>query len=130
MADSYELSVLETTFVVSRLEPASALPAWALEGPGLVAICRTEEELSIIGPEARAADVAADAPRWRALKVHGPFSFDAIGVLATLSQALAQQNISLLAVSTHDTDYLFVRTPDLARAVRALRHAGQTVHTS
>jgi hypothetical protein len=129
MADAYELSVLDTTFVVSRLAPTSAVPAWALEGPGLVAICRTEEELSIIGPESQAVDVAVDAPRWRALKVHGPFSFDAIGVLSTLSQTLAQHRISLLAVSTHDTDYLFVRTPDLARAVRALRHAGQIVHT-
>jgi hypothetical protein len=130
MPDTFELSVLDDAFVVTRLDPATPLPPWAMEGPGLVAICRTDEELSIICEESRAANVAADAPRWRALKVHGPFSFDAIGVLATLSQTLAQSHISLLAVSTHDTDYLFVRTPDLARAVRALRHAGQAVHTS
>jgi hypothetical protein len=38
--------------------------------------------------------------------------------------------VSLLAISTHDTDYLLVRSPELARAVRALRHGGHTVHTA
>jgi hypothetical protein len=61
--------------------------------------------------------------------VHGPLSFDTIGVLATLAQALANAKVSLLAISTHDTDYLFVRSAELAHAVRALRHGGHTVHT-
>ena len=66
--------------------------------------------------------------RWSALKVHGPFPFDTIGVLASLSQALANAKVSLLAISTHDTDYVFVRSAELAHAVRALRHDGHTVH--
>jgi hypothetical protein len=129
MPVTFELSVLESTFVVSRFEAAAAMPPWALEGAGLVATCRTDDELSIICAESRVPDAAPGAPRWRGLKVHGPFSFDAIGVLAALSQTLAQAQISLLAVSTHDTDYVFIRTPDLAHAVRALRHAGHVVHT-
>ena len=67
--------------------------------------------------------------RWHALKVHGPFPFETIGVLATLSQALANAKVSLLAISTHDTDYLFVRSAELAHAIRALRHHGHIVHT-
>lgn len=117
-------------FVVSRFEPRSAAPAWALEGPGFAAVCRTDEELSIITAEARVPDAPAAAPRWRGFKVHGPFPFDAIGVLAGISRALAEARISLLAVSTHDTDYIFVQSADLARAVRSLRHAGHTVHTT
>lgn len=116
-------------FVVSRFDPKSAAPVWALEGSGFAAVCRTDDELSIISAEARVPDPPASAPRWRGLKVHGPFPFDAIGVLAAISRALADARVSLLAVSTHDTDYVFVQSPDLARAVRALRHAGHTVHT-
>jgi len=67
--------------------------------------------------------------RWHALKVHGPFPFETIGVLATLAQALANAEVSLLAISTHDTDYLFVRSEQIAHAVRCLRHNGHTVHT-
>ena len=128
MSQTFELSVLDSTFVVCRLDPAAAMPAWALEGTGFVATCRTDEELSIICGEERAPTVASDAPRWRALKVRGPFPFDTIGVVSTLTQALAHAQVSVLALSTYDTDYLFVRVPDLARAVRALRHEGHTVH--
>jgi hypothetical protein len=127
MEDRFELTVLASTFVVSRLDPTVPVPAWALQGTGFVAICRTEEELSIISADEWTPEVAG--PRWRGLKVHGPFPFEAIGVIAALSRVLAAAKVSLLAVSTHDTDYLFVRTPDLARAVRALRHDGHVVHT-
>jgi uncharacterized protein len=130
MSDTYTLSVLDDTFIVCRFDAATALPAWAADGPGFVAICRTDEELSIVCGESRVPTVAAETPRWRGLKVQGPFSFDAIGVLASISRALAEAHVSLLAISTFDTDYIFVRTADLARAVRALRHAGHIVHTS
>lgn len=129
MADTYELTVMDGAFVVSRFEAGAAVPQWAVEGGGFVSVCRTDDELSILAAEGRAPDPPAGSPRWRGLKVHGPFAFDTIGVLAALSRALADSQVSLLSVSTHDTDYLFVRSPDLARAVRALRHAGHAVHT-
>jgi hypothetical protein len=129
MSETFELTVLTDRFVVSRFEARSAAPAWALEGSGFAVVCRTDDELSIITAEARVPDPPAAAPRWRGLKVHGPFPFDAIGVLAALSRALTDARVSLLAISTHDTDYVFVQSPDLARAVRALRHAGHVVHT-
>jgi uncharacterized protein len=129
MPETFELTVMQESFVVSRFDARSAAPAWALDPPGFAAVCRTDEELSIITAEARVPDPPAAAPRWRGLKVHGPFSFDAIGVLAAISRALAEAHVSLLAVSTHDTDYVFVQSHDLARAVRALRHAGHLVHT-
>jgi hypothetical protein len=126
----FELSVLRDTFVVCRLDPSTPAPAWALAAKPFSAVIRTDDELSIICGEEYAPGDTASAVRWRGLKVHGPFPFGAVGVLAKLTQALADASVSLLAVSTHDTDYLFVRSPDLARAVRALRHGGHTVHTS
>jgi uncharacterized protein len=129
MAHTFELSVLSETFVVSRFEPTTPLPAWALELSGFVALTRTAEELSIIHAEGAVASGSPTATRWRGMRVHGPFALDTIGVLSTLTHALAGANVALLAVSTHDTDYLFVQTADLARAVRALRHEGHTVHT-
>jgi hypothetical protein len=130
MSETFELTVMHDLFVVSRFEPRSAAPAWALEGTGFASVCRTDDELSIIASENLVPDPPASAPRWRGLKVHGPFPFDAIGVLAAISRALADARVSLLAVSTHDTDYIFVQSPDLARAVRSLRHAGHVVHTT
>ena len=41
--------------------------------------------------------------------------------------ALGQAQISVLALSTHGTDYVLVKGGDLARAVRALVKAGHHV---
>ena len=123
---TFELSVLAGVFVVCRFEATAPIPPWAFAGIGFVSITRTDDELTIICREDQSPD--STAVRWRCLKVHGPFPFNAIGVLSELTQVLAEAGISLLAVSTHDTDYLFVQVKDLADAVRALRRHRHTVH--
>src|SRR5687767_12163949 len=126
---AFELSVLSGAFVVCRFASSAPVPSWALETTSFVAITRTEDELSIICREQQAPRGAATPMRWHALKVHGPFPFETVGLLAALARALATAKVSLLAISTHDTDYLFVRSEQLAHAIRSLRHDGHTVHT-
>ncbi len=100
-----------------------------MAGTGLAAVIRTEAELSVVcTAEMVPRDISATSG-WRALEVRGPIPHEAIGVLARLSTALATHEISLLALSTYDTDYLLVQGRDLGRAVRALRHDGHVVHT-
>lgn len=64
---------------------------------------------------------------WRALKLHGPFAFDAVGILAALLAPLAQAGIGIFAVSTFDTDYLLVKAADLPRAMATLQAAGHVL---
>jgi hypothetical protein len=59
--------------------------------------------------------------------VNGPLPFDAVGVLSSLTRPLAAARIPILAISTFDTDLLFVRHPQLAAAIRALRRAGHRI---
>ena len=62
------------------------------------------------------------------MKAHGPFAFSEIGVLAALVAPLAEAGISVFALSTFDTDYLFTGDTHLQEAVAALRSAGHTIH--
>ena len=64
---------------------------------------------------------------FRAIGVEGTLDFSLIGILAEISSLLAQNGISLFAISTYDTDYILVRSRDLKQAVLALRQAGHTV---
>lgn len=66
---------------------------------------------------------------FRRLSVEGPLELSAIGILAALAASLAAARISVLAVSTFDTDHLLVRQGDLDRAVEALSRAGHVVRT-
>lgn len=119
------LAVLPELFAVCRLDPATPVPAWAVGS--FFSITRTATELSIVCPQAvfpAGVQVEGD---WRCLEVIGPLDFSLIGVLASLTTALAEARVSLFAISTFDTDYLLVKSAALERAIAALQRAGHSV---
>ena len=88
----------------------------------------------LVGVGSAAAAQNAAAPKgvraergFRALVVRGPLPFDAVGILAGISSALAAAGIPLLAISTFDTDYVLVREERLVDATQALRVEGHGV---
>ncbi len=118
-----EFYLLPGELAVCRLEPEEPCPPWA-QGPGLVAVVRTAEELSVICPAPRVPPGVERVEGWRALRVAGPLDMSAVGVLAGLSGCLARAGVSLLALSTFLTDYVLVRRADLGRALAALGAGG------
>ena len=75
-------------------------------------------------PEARVPDDARAELGWRCLEVLGPLDFDLTGVLASLSVPLADADISIFAISTYNTDYIFLRDRDLDKAREVLSDCG------
>lgn len=67
------------------------------------------------------------ADGWRAFRVAGSLDFSLVGILAEISGALAERNVSIFALSTFDTDYILVKGQDLNRAVNTLRREGYQV---
>ena len=61
---------------------------------------------------------------WVAFEVLGPLPFDMVGVMAQLSNTLASAGVSLLAQSSYDTDYIFVKEKDADQATVALVKSG------
>ena len=121
--EPFVLSLLHGLWAVCRLHPESAVPAWA-EGGVFFSATRTPEELSIVCEEAAVPQGAKAEKGWAALKLHGPIPFEATGVLSSLTAPLAGAGISLFALSTFDTDYLFVKADRFPEAAAALRKAG------
>ena len=113
-------------FAVVRLSARAALPRWALSRP-FHSITRTATELSIVCRQGRVPARVGREDGFRCLEVRGPFAFESIGVLASLAAPLARARIPILAISTFDTDYLFVREERLSDALRSLERAGHSV---
>jgi hypothetical protein len=61
---------------------------------------------------------------WRCLRVGGDMKLQEVGVLASIAGPLAEANVPLFAVSTFNTDYVFVMEEHLVTAVQALQKAG------
>ena len=124
-----ELTLLLERFAISRLAADAPIPEWATEGP-FFSLTRTGDELSVVTELSRVPVGVQSQAGWRVLKVHGPFVLSEIGVLASLAAPLAEAKISLLAISTFDTDYLLVSSESLPAAIAALELAGHTMHRS
>ena len=88
-------------------------------------------ELSIVCHSSHEAQLKATDPGggkydggWECFEVKGPMAFELVGVMATISNSLAKRGVSLLAQSTYDTDYIFVKKATLGAAVAALQEGG------
>jgi hypothetical protein len=116
------LRLLVGELAILRLPPEAATPSWLDLSPRpLVSVTRTPYELSIVCPS---ADVPQGIPceaGWRAFTVEGKLEFSAIGILAGILNPLAEAGISILSISTFDTDYVLVHTDLLEKAKTVLR---------
>lgn len=112
-------------YAIARLGPGDDVPEWFASARGFASATRTPAELSLMCAEASVpASVAPVERGWVGWSVRGQLDFGMVGVMAELSTALAEAGVSLLATSTYDTDWLFVREPDRTRAEQALVQAG------
>ena len=119
--------MLDERLAVCRLPPGDPLPSW-MAGP-FISITRTINELSVVCAEVSVPVHVTSERGWRGFRVEGPLPFTEIGILAELSVNLAAADISIFAVSTHDTDYILVKDEDLAKAVVTLEAEGHDIGT-
>ncbi len=117
---------LEGLFSICQLDPNSEVPAWAFESD-FYSITRTPDELSIICNRLNIPKYLKCDSDWRVLKIDGTFPFDEIGILNAITMPLAEANISLLTVSTYDTDFILVKESHFEQAVRFLESAGHSL---
>jgi len=120
------LDLMPGSYAICRLDATAGVPSWATR-PGFSSITRTADELSIVCATEAVPDAVTAQRGYRGLVVRGPLDFSLVGIVSSLAGALAAAAISIFVVSTHDTDYLFVRDADLERAVAVLRGAGHAV---
>ena len=64
---------------------------------------------------------------WKALRIIGILDFSLIGILARISSVLAENRIGIFAVSTFNTDYIFVKKNDFDKSIKALEDAGFSI---
>jgi len=123
----HTLTILPEIFSICRLDRGSGIPDWALAG-SFFSFTRSAEEVSIVSPQAQVPEGILRDTGWRCLKVEGPLDLAEVGVLASLTGPLAQEGISVFAVSTYDTDYLLVKDGSLEKAVKVLSQKGHQIH--
>lgn len=124
---NFTLELLPSAFVICCLDPDALAPDWATGD--LVSITRTQDELSVVCHQEDVPDDVQAERGWRCLRVSGKLDFSLVGIIATLTNALADAGISVFITSTFNTDYLLVKEEALDDAVEALEEAGHSVRS-
>ena len=88
----------------------------------------TDEEKSLVCPTAIVPQNTVERDDgWKALRIIGILDFSLIGILARISKILAENGIGIFAVSTFNTDYIFVKKNDFDKSIKALEDAGFSI---
>lgn len=94
-------------------------------------IGKTDEEKSLV---CLTADVPPNVIErddgWKAFCIQGELDFSLIGILSEISGILAENNISIFAISTFNTDYVLTKKGNYTRALDVLSNAGYEIFKS
>ncbi len=108
-----QLRFFKGEFSVCRLRDLSKLDL----SQNICFFAKTPDELSLVcSSDCVPANAAKTEGGWSMFRVEGQLDFGLIGILAEITALLAENNISVFAVSTFDTDYFLVKTASLPAA--------------
>lgn len=89
---------------------------------------KTDEEKSVV---CITGDVPAKTIQredgWKGFRIQGVLDFALVGILSRISVILAENEISIFAVSTYNTDYVFIKKENYERALNILEKKGYDV---
>lgn len=114
------LELMDEVFAIHSLAVNSKIPDSVFTAP-IFFIAKTYDEISIVIPTNHNIESDEVESDWRALEVVGPLGFSLTGLLSKISSVLADNKISIFAISTFDTDYILVKNNKIEAAIIALR---------
>lgn len=119
-----ELKKLELDFTVCKVFSINDIDL----GSEYYFIGKTDEELSLVCPTKDVPQKTSERDDgWKGFRIQGVLDFSLIGILSKLTGILAENGIGVFAVSTFNTDYVFVKQENFARALDALKSSGYSV---
>ena len=91
-------------------------------------IGKTDEEKSLVC-------VTSDVPPnviecddgWKGFRIQGVLDFSLIGILSKIAGILAENSISIFAISTYNTDYVLIKKENYQKALDILEHSGDKI---
>lgn len=122
------LTVVPGQYSVARLPSDSPIPSWVQQGE-FWSVSHTRFELSLVCQSQFVPfDVTAE-PDWALFRLEGPFEFSLVGILASVLDPLRDAGVSVITISTHDTDYVLVKQVQFVATVEALEAVGHQVRS-
>ena len=116
------LQILTEDFTIYKLDSITGLDIPS--NANFFSLTITDDEYSLMTDRQVNIKSISESSSWKAIKVVGDLPFDIVGVTSNLTSSLAEANLGIMAVCTHDRDYLLVQSNDLNKAIKVLSQSG------
>lgn len=117
------LQIINQDFSICSVEDLSEIDLFQ----EFLFISRTDEELSVVLPtESIPSKALLIDSGWKSFRIVGVLDFSLVGILAKIASLLADDQISIFAISTYNTDYILVKEATFAQAKELLEQSGYT----
>ncbi|MCL1884267.1 MAG: ACT domain-containing protein [Defluviitaleaceae bacterium] len=112
-----KFKILENEFSVCKITDIKSVD-FAQE---FIFLSKTDEELSLVCESNHVPPNATHIePNWRAFRIDQELDFSLIGIIAKITETLAEAKISVFVISTYNTDYVLIKSPDFKKALSLL----------
>ena len=116
-----EMEIIERDFSVCKVKDYSQMNIQA----DFYFVGKTDEENSLVCETRHVPDNTLEREDgWKAFRIIGVLDFSLVGILSEISALLAEGQIGIFAVSTYNTDYIFVKAEQLEESVKLLSENG------
>lgn len=118
----FTLFLLPVKLGICHFDKNKPIPSWATENSDFFSLTKTPNELSVLCPQDKIPGGILVEKNWRVFQVKGPLGFSLAGIVASLSKPLAEAGISILYISTYETEHIFVQEKDLQKAKKVFKN--------
>lgn len=119
-----ELYILAPTFSICKITDTKDIPIM----DEFCFLAKSDEEISLVCDSSHIPPHPIQCEHgWKGFRIQGELAFSMVGILSKITTLLANQNISIFAISTYNTDYLFIKEAQFNTALTCLANAGYSI---
>jgi uncharacterized protein len=111
---------LEDNFTIYQVPKYSDIQSHIFES-GFFSITSTGDEISVVTNSILKSDNLKASEGWKGFRVEGILDFSLVGIINSITQLLKDNKISVLVISTFNTDYVFVRRESFDHAIEVFK---------
>lgn len=114
-----KLEVMNKNYSLYRFDENREVPR-SIYQSSFFSVTKTDTELSIICDSDIDISCTCSQSDLRSIRVVGPLGFNVTGVIKSISDTLAKNDISFFAISTFETDYIIIKGDVFSKTVDSL----------
>lgn len=118
----FKVIILQKEYSLYKFLPHQFNPASLPKSTDFISYSQTHKEVSVIAETNSISGAQMEESGWMALYLDAVISFNVYGVLSRILRPLSEEKVSILAISTYETDYILFKRECLSKVIKTMEN--------